>query len=188
MTLFKNKYRIESTRLKGWDYSSAGWYFVTFCTRGKECFFGDVVDGEMRLSPVGEIACQCWIDIPKHSPSNVALDAFVVMPNHVHGIIVIQDSENRRDVACNVSTTIASDSAMAKISPRAGSLGAIVRSYKSAVTRWARSSGFPFFAWQERFHDEIVRDEPALDNIRKYIIDNPAMWNTDRENPAGLWM
>ena len=144
MTLYKNKYRIESARLKDWDYASAGWYFVTICTQNREPYFGEVVEQAMHLSPVGEIACQYWSEIPQHSPSNIQVDAFVVMPNHVHGIIVINDTDGRRDVACrdvacrDVACNVSTGATMSKISPKAGSLGAIVRSYKSAVTRWAR--------------------------------------------------
>jgi REP element-mobilizing transposase RayT len=99
--LFKNKYRIESARLQGWDYTAAGWYFVTICTQNRECFLGEVVAGEMQLSPIGETASQYWKDIPQHSSKNIGIDVFVIMPNHVHGIVVIDPC---RDVACNVST------------------------------------------------------------------------------------
>jgi len=160
MTLFKNKYRIESSRLKGWDYSSAGLYFVTICTEGRECVFGDLVDGEMQLSPIGEMAQQFWLEIPQHSSANIQLDEFVVMPNHVHGIIGIVDGGHAgRDVACNVSTeSPANDTnlpvkniAMSRISPKSGSLGAIIRSYKSAVGRWAQMNEHSDFHWQERY-------------------------------------
>ncbi len=196
MTLFKNKYRIESARLKGWDYADAGWYFVTICTQNREPYFGQVVDQAMSLSPIGEIAHQYWSEIPQHSPSNIQVDAFIIMPNHVHGIVVIEDTDGRRDiaphgdvarrgdVACNVST----GSTMSKISPKVGSLGAIVRSYKSAVTRWARMNHQPFFDWQARFFDHIIRDEKGLNKIRDYIATNPAQWDTDRNNLANLWM
>ncbi len=187
MTLFKNKYRIASTRLKGWDYSGGGFYFVTICTRGRECFFGEIIDGEMRLSDIGRIARQYWLDIPDHSPMNIELDEFVIMPNHIHGIIAIMDDGNTRgrDVACNVSTN---HTAMSKISPKSGSLGAIVRSYKSAVSRWARLNNHPSFAWQERYYEHIIRDEHAQDTIRQYIAGNAAKWKTDRNNRSNLWM
>ena len=80
----------RSIRLKGYDYSQAGAYFVTICTQSRECLFGEIVDGGMRLNSAGDITCQCWDDIPTHFP-HVDLDAFVVMPNHVHGIVVITD-------------------------------------------------------------------------------------------------
>ena len=183
MTLYKDKYRIESARLKDWDYASAGCYFVTICTQNREPYFGEVIEQAVHLSPVGEIACQFWSEIPQHSSSNIQVDAFVVMPNHIHGIIVIEDV-NGRDVACNVST----GSTMSKISPKAGSLGAIVRSYKSAVTRWARMNQQPFFDWQARFFDHIIRDEKGLNRIRDYIATNPVRWDSDRNNVTNLWM
>ncbi len=170
---FKDKYRIETTRLCGWDYVSAGWDFVTICTRNHLPFFGEIHGGEMHLSPLGEIACDDWAQIPQHTACNVDLDAFVVMPNHVHGIIVIRNVDangagetlqcnvspvhrNVETLHCNVSTTAAApratDNPMAHISPRAGSLGAMIRSYKSAVSCWCAQNGYPEFGWQARFY------------------------------------
>ena|SRR5215211_4191867 len=195
MSLYHNRYRVESTRLKGWDYTADGWYFVTICTQGRECFFGQVEDRRMRLSRVGDIALRFWEDIPNHS-ANAGLDASVIMPNHLHGIVTIkapvgsttthQNREpgahnRRRDVACNVSTPIGNVSTI--VPPERGSLGAILRSFKSAVTRWCRMNGYTSFAWQPRFYDHIIRDEAALQNIRRYILDNPAKWELDRNNP-----
>jgi putative transposase len=98
MTLFKDSYRIESSRLKGWDYSAAGCYFVTICTRDQECWLGNVVDGVMRLSPAGEIVAEEWQKTAAIR-ENVSLDEWVVMPNHVHGIIIINGEEKpRREV------------------------------------------------------------------------------------------
>ena len=187
MTLFKNKYRIETTRLRGWDYTSAGWYFVTICTRHRQPFFGRVENGDMCLSPVGEIGCEYWQAIPQHTTGNVELDAFVVMPNHVHGIIVINTPVET--LRCNVSTaTRALDNRMAQISPQAGSLGAIIRSYKSAVSRWCHQNGHDEFAWQPRFYDHIIRNERAWQKIRQYILENPLRWELDRDNQDNLWM
>ncbi len=122
MTLFKNKYRVESTRLPNRDYSQNGWYFVTICTYERQWLFGDVVNSQVHLSEIGEIAAKFWAEIPQHS-QNTYIDAYVIMHNHVHGIIVIDNPECRdvvidnpgcrdvvidnpecRDVACNVST------------------------------------------------------------------------------------
>jgi len=196
MTLFRNKYRIETTRLRGWDYAAAGGYFVTLCTRNRLPFFGEIRGGEMHLSPIGEIACEYWLQIPQHTAGNVELDVFVVMPNHVHGIIIIRDSVVET-LQCNVSTTTpptrnvsttTTPNPMAQISPRAGSLGAMIRSYKSAVSRWCAQNGYPEFGWQARFYDRIIRDETALQNIRRYILENPLKWETDRNRPENLWM
>ncbi len=200
MTLYKDRYRAESARLKDWDYASAGYYFVTICTRDRLCTLGDVVDGCIRLSPVGEMARTIWQEIPDHVQV-AELDEFVIMPNHLHGIVVIQDVRDvRRDVACYVSTVAstgtgntgadsptggAPTSAMALISPKTGSLGAIIRSYKSAVTHWCRKNDHDF-AWQARFHDEIIRDENMLDRIREYICNNPLQWELDQNNPLNI--
>ena len=91
---YKNKYRIASSRLKEWDYSAVGWYFITICTGARIPFFGDIEDGDVRRSPLGEITLRCWLEIPNHF-SQVSVDEFVVMPNHVHGIIVINPPEIR---------------------------------------------------------------------------------------------
>jgi putative transposase len=181
MTLFNNKFRIESTRLKGYDYSQPGEYFVTINTKNHECLFGAVIEEGMRLSPVGKIAKNCWEEIPKHF-HNVELDEFVIMPNHVHGIIIIngqcRDVASRRDVACNVSTE-----KMGWKSPKRGSLGAIIRSYKSAVSNLCHEKDFDNFHWQPRFYEHIIRGEKNLQNIRAYIVNNPIKWLSDKENP-----
>ncbi len=91
---YKNKYRIASSRLKGWDYTAVGWYFITICNRARIPFFGEIEDGDVRRSPLGKIALQCWIEIPNHF-SQASLDEFIIMPNHVHGIIVIDVPEIR---------------------------------------------------------------------------------------------
>ena len=184
MTLYKGKYRVETTRLRNWDYADAGWYFVTICTRDLGPFFGDVVEGETCLSPVGEIAHQYWAGIPDHFP-NAGVDEWVIMPNHMHGIVVIEI--RCRDVACNVSTTNTTPT-LSRISPQPGSLATIIRSYKSAVTRRAREEGYSEFGWQSRFYDHIIRDEKSLHAIRRYIRDNPLKWEMDRDNPAKLYI
>ena len=176
MVLFKDTYRIETTRLRGWDYASAGWYFITICTHNRQPFFGWVEDGKMRLSPIGEVARKYWQAIPQHTAGNVALDVFVVMPDHVHGIIVIRDGGDVdvdvETLQCNVSTSTSPpprdpNNPMARISPKPGSLGAIVRSYKSAVSRWCSQNEHSQFAWQSRYYDHIIRDEQALQRIRQ---------------------
>ena len=171
MTFFKNKFRIESIRLKGYDYSSPGEYFITICTLDKQCVLGDVVDKEMQLNEIGKIVAQCWEEIPNHFP-NVELDAFVAMPNHVHGIIIIND--RGRDVQLNVST---------RLSPKRGSLSVIVRTFKAAVTTICRRQGYHEFGWQSRFYEHIIRSEKELNIIRDYIVNNPAAWLQDDELP-----
>ncbi|RPI06596.1 MAG: transposase [Ignavibacteriae bacterium] len=177
MTLFKNTFRIESTRLKGYDYSHPGDYFATICVRNHECILGDVEQEIMNLSNVGNIAKKCWEQIPDHF-HYVTLDEFIVMPNHIHGIIIINDQRGR-DVQLNVSTKDSS----AIISPKKGTLSVIIRTYKAAVTRECRRIGSNEFRWQPGFYEHIIRDEKGLQHIRDYIINNPIKWFYDRENP-----
>ena len=185
MTLYKNRYRIESARLKTWDYTRAGYYFITICTSHRACYFGEVNDGKMILSDTGRLAYQFWAEIPKHFLS-VSLDEFVIMPNHMHGILVLSPVET---LQCNVSTvpdrnvstaTPQKNQQMARISPKPGSVSTIIRSYKSIVTRTVRQK-YPGteFGWQSRFYDRIVRTEAELTRLRTYIKNNAAKWSED---------
>src|SRR5215472_15817475 len=137
MTLFRNKYRVESIRKPDWDYSSPGLYFVTICTHEMRMYFGMVVNSQVKLSTIGKRAEEHWKEIPNHF-KNVALDEFVVMPNHLHAIIKIagpwEPKLSRTDVK-----KILSD-----VSPRSGSLSNIIRCYKGGVTYWCREQGFNF--------------------------------------------
>lgn len=183
MTLFKNKYRIESARLKGWDYRNPGYYFVTICTRGRNHYFGAIEGDDVCLSSVGEIAVQCWSENPQHH-EGIELDEWVIMPNHVHGIIIIVDRVVEA-LHCNTSTTVYPK--MSAISPKTGSLSVAVRSFKSAVTKLAHQAGHEF-GWQERFWDHIIRNEAELNRIRNYIRANPSNWENDRNKDDGLWV
>jgi len=190
MVLFKNKYRIESTRLQGWDYRNPGYYFVTICTQGRSRFFGAIQGGDMCLSAPGEIAAQCWAEIPKHH-TGVELDEWIIMPDHMNGVIVLTapiDVETLHVVEtlqCNVSTTTRTK--MAAISPKTGSLAVVIRSYKSAVSRLARLAGYDF-GWQERYWDRIIRSNDELLRVRNYIVQNPVRWEMDRDREPGMWM
>ncbi len=182
MTLYKGTFRIESTRLKGWDYRSPGWYFVTVCVDKKRCVFGEIKQGDMRLSALGAAAHSQMETLPSHY-SNVLVDWFVVMPNHLHAIIVI---EGRHRYSPPVGIMPASSTAgEGSGPPKSGSLSAIVRSYKAGVSKWAHKHGFAGFAWQERFHDHILRTNDAVNRTRDYIRDNPVNWTNDELNPAG---
>ncbi len=142
----------------------------------------------MHLSAIGQIAEKFWVEIPKHC-KDTYIDTYTIMPNHIHGIVVIECSECR-DVAYNVSTNLnQSDTSRAasEISPKAGTLSVILRSYKSAVTKWCRMNGYPEFAWQQRFYEHIIRADGSLDRIREYIINNPVKWEHDKNNPVNLW-
>ncbi|HSD08988.1 transposase [Flavobacterium sp.] len=186
---FQNKYRISSTRLKDWDYGQNGAYFITICTGNREHFFGEIVtvnsENEMHLNGIGKLANQFWLEIPKHFQF-VELGNFVVMPNHVHGILVIDKTNfvhNNDDVEtlhCNVSTTNGiKNEQMAKISPKSGTISAIMRSYKSVVTKNAHPIHTDF-SWQERFHDHIIRNSDSFERIQNYIADNVSNWQEDK--------
>ncbi|MGB2895169.1 MAG: transposase [Anaerolineales bacterium] len=168
---FKGRYRIESARLRSWDYSSPGWYFVTVCTRNKETFFGDVVCGEMCLSEAGRIVSDEWMKT-EIIRSNIRLDEWIIMPNHIHGILVIVDRTT------NVEAPRRGVSTITKWKP--GTLGAIINQFKSISTKRIRRAGFPAFAWQPRFYDHIIRNDDALSRIRTYIQNNPQKWDSDR--------
>ncbi|MFC2110838.1 transposase [Bacteroidota bacterium] len=181
---FQNKYRIPSTRLQNWDYGWNAAYFITICTQNMEHYFGDISNGKMKLSEIGELANRFWNEIPNHFPF-VKLDAFVVMPNHIHGILIIDNpikNNNNPPVETLHATSLRSlpmkNQKMADISPKPGSLPTIVRSYKSAVTKHARKTN-PNFAWQPRFHDHIIKNNKSLIRIQNYIINNPTNWKDD---------
>lgn len=205
MTLYKDKYRVESARLKGWDYSAVGYYFVTICTRDRLCTLGNVVDGVMRLSPVGEIVAEEWQKTAQIR-TNVFLDEWVVMPNHLHGVIVIHWNETpqpetpQRGVSTE-ETDQCRDTPLGRLDVARldsddfkavdvttgrlckGSLGAIIGQFKSVCTKRIWAAGHDF-AWQSRFHDEIIRDDNMLDRVREYIRNNTLQWKLDKENPA----
>ncbi|NBG67375.1 transposase [Acidiluteibacter ferrifornacis] len=187
---FRGKYRSESARLKNWDYGSDAAYFITICTKDRIHFFGEIENGKMQVTSAGAIAHVLWHEIKNHA-KNVELGEFVVMPNHVHGILILQGNDkyltdDRRDVARNVSTNVPTDNAtpkttqikndqMATISPSSNTISSIIRSYKSAVTKYCNRLELPM-AWQPRFHDHIIRNDESFQRITAYIINNPAKW------------
>ena len=184
MTLFKDKYRIQSARLRHWDYSATGSYFVTICTKERACFFGDVTNTEVKLSPVGRIVAEEWQKTP-FIRQNVELDEWQIMPNHLHVIVVIKEPR------AAISTAETAHRAVSTGQPRnlrPRSLGSIIGQFKAACTKRIWAAGFRDFAWQSRFYDHIIRDRASLDKIRDYIIHNPLMWETDKDNPENLCM
>jgi putative transposase len=248
------KHHRKSIRLKGYDYAQAGMYYVTIVVKHRQHRFGRVINGTVEHSPLGLVADACWKQIPQHHVG-VGLDEYVVMPNHVHGIVIINDKQDlgvdRRDVrrggvsggdvpckdvpckdvpckdvqlnvltgmtntsnvltgmtnTSNVLTGVTNTSnvltgmtntsnvpnsggndkrrrAVNSMSPEKGSLSVIIRTFKAAVTTWARRNGCADFAWLGRFHDHIIRDEKDLNRIRAYIRNNPLNWLTDDGDP-----
>jgi REP element-mobilizing transposase RayT len=176
MELYKNKYRAESNRLSSWDYSSAGYYFITICTQNRICYFGDITSLQgsqslANLSPIGEIAHKYWEEIPKHF-DNIDIDQFIIMPNHVHGIIII----NATSVETHHGVSLPQTNKFGGSIPN--SLPTVIKQYKSSVTRWCNQNDLSF-TWQRNYHEHIIRDEEELNRIREYIINNPINWNED---------
>lgn len=175
---FRNKFRIETARLKDYDYSSNGAYFITICTDKFKQWLGKIENGKMVLSEIGSLACQCWREIPDHFPF-VQTDEFVIMPNHVHGIIIIDSGRcSCRDVAGNVSTDT-KNGGMSKISPKKGTISSIIRSYKAAVTKSCHADKLSF-KWQPRFYEHVIRNDEDLRLTREYIVNNPGKWHLDK--------
>jgi putative transposase len=167
----------RSIRLRGYDYTQPGQYFVTLCIKDRKCILGDVVRNEMRLTRIGEIVEECWEEIPEHF-SNTLLDEFVVMPNHMHGIIVLVGTRH----AVSRLEEISPPSGERFGGPVSGSLSTIIRSFKSAASHRIHSEGFPTFCWQARFYEHIIRGGADLDRIRRYITNNPKKWSEQSEN------
>ncbi len=211
MAKFQNKYRNESARAQWWDYGNEGAYFITICTKNREHFFGEIINGIMHLSHLGVLADAFWHEIPHHSP-NVKLGAFVVMPNHIHGILILngnvgtlngnvgtlngnvgtlhatslrqrQQQQRPSSLSSSLSQppnpeTITKNQQMANISPQSGTVSAIIRAYKSAVTKHANRLGIEN-GWQPRFHDHIIRNDIEYQRIHNYIVNNPLKWEKD---------
>ena len=177
----------RSIRYKGYDYASAGAYFVSVVVQGRLCLFGRVVDGEMRLNGAGKMVRRVWDGMPERFPF-IGLDEFVVMPNHVHGVIFFRQVEAMEGVPAMVSTR-----APARAPTRgAPTFGEVVGAFKSVTTveygRGVREAGWQRYdwrLWQRNFFERVIRNERELNLIREYIVNNSRNWDSDRENPAG---
>lgn len=191
----------RSIRLKGYDYTRQGAYFVTLVTQGRECLFGEIVNGEMRLNELGALVAECWNGLPQYF-RNAELDEFVMMPNHLHGIVVLKwdaygdgrgrgealtDAPANREAAVNVNASplrapIASERPRGT-KPR--SLNAIVQNFKSVTSRKINQHRDTqgTVIWQRDYFERVIRNENELNQIREYILNNPTAWETDNENP-----
>jgi REP element-mobilizing transposase RayT len=176
----------RSIRLSGYDYRRDGAYFVTICTRERVCVFGEVAGTGVRHSRRGLIAAHCWNEIPIHRPY-VTLDEFVVMPNHVHGLFWIEAGLCRGDTCVAQEAVTRITPADERPHPAAGSVGAVVGSYKAAVSREINRlrPGAARDFWQPNYYEHIVRTDQALETIRHYIRTNPERWGADAYNPVG---
>lgn len=175
-----DRHHRRSIRLKGYDYAQAGAYFVTICTSNRELFFDDAV--------LRQNAEECWLAIPNFNPG-VELDEWVVMPNHLHGIVVLGgvgtfDKMSEKGVLSNAPTKRDATNRFSMMSPQRGTLGLVIRKYKSAVTGKCHAINRFDFAWQSNYYEHIVRNERELNAIREYIANNPIKWELDRDNPT----
>ena len=177
MTHDPDKHHRRSIRLKGHDYAQPGAYFVTVCTRGRACLFGHVLNGEMHPNDAGEVVREQWLRTAQMRP-NVELDAFMIMPNHLHGIVVIHET-------CRGTLQRAPTQTERFGQPTSNSIPTIVRLFKSATTtriNVARGApGTPI--WQRGYYEHVVRNDAELTAIREYILANPAQWDEDENNP-----
>jgi putative transposase len=172
------------------DYSKPGIYFITICTKDREHYFGKISDKKMELSEIGKIAQQCWEKIPALC-SQIELDNYVVMPNHLHGIIIIKNgSRNRHNRGdgkeCAENKGTGGASSLQEMERRLQRLPVVMGSYKSIVTKMAHKNQKDsdlFFRWQKSYYDHIIRNKKSLNFIRRYILNNPANWEEDLENP-----
>ena len=168
MEIYKSRYRIPSARLINWDYGSPGLYFVTINTKNRESYFGEIVANvetqnfaSLRPSPLGMIARHSWNEIPDHFPF-IELDEYVIMPDHVHGIVLINKPEYN-------------DWHVNKFGPQSKNLGSVIRGFKVGVKKYAVENKI-YFEWQSRYYDHIIRSENELNRIREYIIQNPSQY------------
>ena len=170
MVKIKDKYpERKPNRLKEYDYSQSGYYYVTICVQNREYIFGDILNKKMILNQCGDIAKNSWLDLPNHH-KNVQLDAFVMMPNHIHGIIIINNNPVGNRPACSVNKN--------------NNLSVIIGSYKATVTKQINRINNTVFQWQKSFHDHIIRKTDSLEKIREYIVNNPLNWDNDENNPV----
>ncbi len=179
-------HRRKSIRLQGYDYSQAGLYFITVCTHNQVPLFGEIVDGVMVLNAAGQIVEKCWCAIPEHFPQ-VTLDEFVVMPNHVHGIITIGTTVGANNVGANNHLPLPSNetSTQSNETPRSSqhgtsrTIGSMVRGFKIGVTRWFRAKTDIHKVWQRNYYEHIIRNEDSYLKIADYIQTNPQRWEID---------
>lgn len=186
--LFKNKYRIQTTRLQNWDYGNNAPYFITVCTKNRFNYFGEIKNNEMKLYEIGSLAEHFWKEIPIKFPF-AKLDDFIVMPNHIHGILFIEKSVETRLIASNIDNDFNSEETRLIASLRGGvtkNMNPMLNENVSRIIRWYKGRcSFEIrkitddFGWQPRFHDHVIRDSKSFETIKNYIAKNPSTWKTD---------
>lgn len=207
---FRNKYRVTTTRLQTWDYSWPGAYFVTILTKNRKHYFGEIDNGKMTFTEIGQLANDLWYDILNHA-KNIELGPFVIMPNHIHGIIILRGQplppakarpalpphppvpwdrgdhgdrggQDHKDPDIPPPPFPIPPSRFQK--PGKNSLSTIIGGYKSAITKHANRMGIEF-AWHPLFHDHIIRNQKAFANISRYIANNPKNWGKEKFRGKG---
>jgi len=198
----------RSIRLKGYDYSQAGLYFITICCQDRACLFGEImgaknispiistenctptvgaknvspIQAKMVLNDAGKIAKKCWIEIPEHF-KQVILHEYVIMPNHIHGIIELSvrtvGAKNISPLPIPPSTPASSPSPTPMQSP-SQTIGSVIRGFKIGVTKWMRQNTDIYYVWQRNYYDHIIRNEESYRRISEYILNNPAQWADDK--------
>ena len=201
---YKNRYRIKSTRLQNWDYGWNGAYFITICNYNRENYFGKIENGQIQLSNIGVIANILWYEMKNHA-INIELGEFIIMPNHIHGILILNGDNNANNAnngnngnngnnvetghALSLPQSAQSDSLQKNKTighNRFQNIGkntvsSIIGGYKSAVTKHAHRLNF-IFKWQYNYWEHIIRNENEYNRISQYIIDNPTKWENDKLN------
>jgi putative transposase len=176
-----NEKHRRSIRLPGADYSEPGGYFLTICAAGRKNIFGEIADGNVELSPLGTILRECWVAIPEHF-AQAEIKEFVVMPNHLHGIVVLR--VGARYIVPLDRTARQTESFQ---SPTKATMPTIVRAFKAAVTRKAgerlRMTGKDI--WQRNYFERVLRNGKEYADASRYILENPLKWEWDKENAAG---
>ncbi len=176
----KKKYQRKSLRLKGYDYSRPGYYFVTICTHNRESILGEIKNGILSLTTLGKLVEYTWNDLPNHN-YYVGLDKFIIMPNHIHGIIIIHE---------NAVNLVGAGSEPAPTNPTTKNkyhgLPEIIRQFKTfsarRINKERQMARHP--VWQRNYYEHVIQGEKELAQIRKYIQNNPQKWETDKNNPG----
>jgi putative transposase len=169
----------RNIRLRKWDYSSEGVYFITICCYNMEIFLGSIDKHRVQLSDIGKTASKFWLEIPLHFP-HARIDEFVIMPNHIHGIIILDYSLLSPEKRVTLHSTGKPNKNINRFSkPLQNSISVIINQYKSSVKRWCNQNGLKEFKWQPRFYDQILRTEKSIDAVREYIHLNPLNWTND---------
>jgi len=166
----------HSIRLPEYDYTAGGAYFVTICTANRECLFGQILEDEMHVNELGTVVLECWEWLSKQY-SYVTLDARILMPNHLHGIIVVNEDDSRKGGSRTAPTMVS----------RRKPLGRLIGAFKTVSTKRIneRRQTPGLILWQRNYYEHIIRNENSLNKIRNYVLGNPSRWNFDLENPDG---